>query len=152
MMQNGAMVKRLVLRPGADVPGVRIEAPSEGAVESLHLGSQDLIRLAGFARSHGFNVARFLIADGSLTPLDRDEEQEMSDELVAILSEYDADELDAALTEDYDGFYIIGVELVSLATGLRLNVRRSGYISTSAEEEHEAERLISDAWRELRLA
>lgn len=153
-MQNEAMVSRLVLRPGADTPPVRIEPSSSEASTgpSLHLGSQDLIRVAGFAIDHGFRVARFRIADAYLTPLDDDEQREISAELVTILDDFDEDELESALSDDYDGLYIIGVELVSRGTGLRIGLRRSGFVSVSDAELHAAEVLISDAWRELRLA
>jgi hypothetical protein len=148
------MVSRLVLRPGANTPPVRIEQSSseDPTGTSLHLGSQDLIRVAGFARDNGFRVARFLIADSYLTPLDEDEQREISAQLVTILEQYDADELESALSDDYDGLYIVGVELVSQGTGLRIGLRRSGYVSVSTAELHAAELLISEAWRELRLA
>jgi hypothetical protein len=146
------MVKRLVLRPGVDAPAVHIEPSSELTGPPLHLGSQDLVRLAGFARSNGFQVARFFIADAYLSPLEEAEQLELSADLVKILDDFDEEELEAALADEYDGLYVIGLELISYGSGLRLGVLRSGYVSTSAAEEREAERLMSDAWRELRLA
>jgi hypothetical protein len=153
--QNEAMVSRLVLRPGTGDPAVRIERapePESADVPSLHLGSQDLIRVAGFAAANGFQIARFYVSDSYLLPLGDDEQCEISGVLVDVLGEYDAQEVESTMADEYDGLYIVGVELISPTTGLRINLRRRGYISTSVAEEREAELLLSDAWRELRLA
>lgn len=157
LRQNEHVVSQAVVRPspGADF-GLHVDlVPADARLSAttghgLHLGSQDLIRFAGYATQHGFRVVHFDVADSQLTPLDADDQREVSDAMVAILREYGDEELDAAMRDDFDGLYVVGVELLSLANGLRIDVRRSGYVDTSVVEE--AERLLDSAWRELRLS
>lgn len=116
----------------------------------LHLGSQDLIRFAGYAAGQGFVIAGFAIADPDLTPLNTEEQRELSATMVEILMAHGHNELDAAMRDEFDGLYIIGVELISGDSGLRMDVRRRGFIYTSVVEE--AERLLNAAWQTLRLS
>lgn len=120
------------------------------AGSELHLGSQDLVRFANFASLHGFIVSSFMLADAYLVPLGVEEEAEISDELVRWLAEYGEDELEASLRDDHDGLYVIGVNLIEASTGMRMSIRRRGYIETSIVRE--AEQLLKAARRELRLS
>lgn len=151
------MMSQVVVRPlvgdssALHVDPVLVEdAALETGGRRLQLGSQDLIRFAGYAADHGFIISGFTLADAFLTPLDLDEQGAVSVEMIAILLAYGAQELDAAMEDDFDGLYVTGVELISSSKGLRIDVRRRGYVDTSVVEE--AERLLDSAWRELRLS
>ena len=155
MGHNEAMVNQVVVRPAGATSAVHIDpvtttstTPLAGA-QTLHFGSQDLIRVADFAREQNYKVARFLVADSYLSPLDESEERQVSDELIDILTTYGGRELEAAMDEEYAGLYVTGVEFVSLTSGLRIALRRRGYVDTSVVDE--AERLLNSAWRELKL-
>lgn len=155
-MHNKCMMSQVIVRPPAggraalhidpvQAPGVR---QTDG--RPLQLGSQDLIRIAGYAAEHGFKVTGFIVADAFLTPLAADEQREVSDSMLQILGTYGTRELNAAMDDDFNGLYVTGVELISRRGGLRIVVRRRGYVETSVVEE--AEQLLNSAWRELRLS
>ncbi len=131
-------------RVGSTFPG-RTPAGSE-----LHLGSQDLLRFANYASLHGFVVSSFMLADAYLVPLDANEQAEISDDLVELLATHGGDELEASLHDEYAGLYVVGVNLIESSTGMRVSIRRRGYVETSIVQE--AERLLRSAWRELRLS
>lgn len=150
------MVSKVVLSASADGgAGLRIDAVTgplparTPAGTELHLGSQDLIRLADYALSRGFTIASFMIADGYLVPLDVDEQADLSDEMVEAVRAHGGAELEAAMQDEYDGLYIVGVTLVS-AAGRYVVVKRRGFVETSVVQE--AEHLLRSAWQELRLS
>lgn len=116
----------------------------------LHLGSQDLIRLAGYASERNFVVSSFMLADAYLFPLGDAEETELSGRMVDILKMYGAEELEAALREEFDGLYVVGVNLIASSSGMRVSIRRQGYVETSITGD--AEVLLNSAWRELHLS
>jgi len=118
--------------------------------EELQLGSQDLIRFANYAAAHDFVVSSFMLADASLVPLGKVEQEQISDVMVDALRIYGGDEVEAAMRDEYDGIYVIGVNLVARLSGMRISIRRRGFVETSIVEE--AERLLDSAWRELRLS
>ena len=154
---NGHMMSQVVLSPTADGSRTlrisRIETQPVAEVSDsnkLHLGSQDLIRLASYAAQHGFEVKSFMLADSYLSPIEADEQAETSDAMVEILKLYGGNELEAAMRDDFDGVYVVGVNVIALSTGLRISVRRRGYVETSILQE--AEDLIASAWQELHLS
>lgn len=154
--ENGTMVSKVVLSPSpGGGTGLRIDAltgplPARTpAGTELHLGSQDLIRLADYALSRGFTIASFMIADGYLVPLNAKEQIEISDDLVDAMKEYGSDEVEAAMQDEYDGLYVVGINLIATTSGMRISIRRRGYVDTSVVPE--AERLLRAAWQELRL-
>ncbi|TQJ40603.1 hypothetical protein FBY33_2670 [Arthrobacter sp. SLBN-112] len=114
------------------------------------MGSQDLIRFAIYATAHSFSVASFMIADTRLTLLEPNDQESLSAEMVNILRTYGGEELEAAMGDDFNGLYVVGVELLSTTTGMRMSVRRRGYVETSIVDE--AEQLLASAWRELHLS
>ncbi|PJJ55318.1 hypothetical protein [Compostimonas suwonensis] len=151
------MVSKVVLSPSANgradlrISDVGSGLPARTPVGTeLHLGSQDLIRLAAYASARGFVVSSFMVSDAYLVPLVPDEQAEVSDDLVEALRAYGSDEVEAALQNEYDGLYIVGVNLIGSASGMRISVRRRGYVDTSVTQE--AEQLLKSAWRELRLS
>lgn len=151
------MVSKVVLSPSlGGGAGLRIDDVGAGlpartpAGTELHLGSQDLIRLAGYAAANGFSVSLFMISDAYLVPLSPDEQSEISDNLVEALRAHGSDEVEAAMQDEYDGLYVVGVELIASASGMRISVRRRGYVVTSTVQE--AESLLRAAWRELQLS
>lgn len=150
-------MSQVVLSPSVDgrtdlrisqVGAADATGPSRG--RELHLGSQDLIRFAGYASERGFHVASFMIADAYLVALSEEEESEISAEMVEILREYGDRELEAAMRDDFEGLYVVGVNLVLKASGRRLSVRRRGYVETSTVPD--AEQLLQAAWQELQLS
>ncbi|MFP3579998.1 hypothetical protein SB659_10495 [Arthrobacter sp. SIMBA_036] len=150
------MVNKVVLCPsvggGTDlrISQVSTAFPARTPAGSeLHLGSQDLIRFASYACVHGFTVSSFMLADAYLVPLNEDEQAEISAEMVRSLNQYGEDELEASLRDEHAGVYVIGVNLIEPSTGMRISIRRRGYIETSIVQE--AEKLLESAWRELRL-
>lgn len=150
------MVSKVVLDTSADGGvGLRID-PVTGPLPArttpgteLHLGSQDLIRLADYATSHGFTIASFMIADGYLVPLRPEEESELSDEMIEAVRAHGGAELEAAMQDEFDGLYVVGVTLIAMS-GMRISVRRRGFVETSVV--HEAEQLLRSAWQELHLS
>lgn len=153
VMHNNQMERQLVVKPvgaSAELQIAPVTPISANAAHHLHLGSQDLVRVAGFAVESGFRLVRFNLADRSLAPLDRDEEEAISDALVSIFEQYDAREVRSALQDEFDGLFVVGIELLSLESGQRIHLRREGYIDTSAPDE--ATNLLARAWRKLRLA
>lgn len=155
-MHNKCMMSQVIVRPpvggraALHIDPVRAEGVRESDGRTLQLGSQDLIRVAGYAADHGFVVSGFFVADAFLTPLGQEEEREVSASMLEILKTYGPQELDAAMDDDFEGMYVTGVELVSRSRGLRIAVRRRGYVETSVVGE--AEQLLNSAWRELRLS
>lgn len=150
-------MSQVIVRPSTgDNPGLHIYPvhKHKSAIASdgrtLRLGSQDLIRLAGYAADHNFVVKGFAVADAFLSPLDLDEQSSASAAMIEILSRYGDGELNAAMDDDFDGLYVTGVELISPSKGLRISVRRQGYVETTIIED--AERLLNSAWRELHLS
>lgn len=151
------MMSQVVLSPSADgstelhIGAVRSNHETRTPKGSeLHLGSQDLIRLAGYAMSHEFVASAFMLADASLVPLSREQQAEVSAEIIELLQIHGAAEVDAAMQDDYSGIFVIGVDLIAIASGMRISIRRRGYVETSIAEE--AEGLLKSAWRELRLS
>ncbi|NQX28300.1 hypothetical protein HQQ81_13210 [Microbacteriaceae bacterium VKM Ac-2854] len=150
------MVNKVVLETSADGGvGLRIDAVTgplparTPAGTELHLGSQDLIRLADFATFHGFTISSFMIADGHLVPLRPEEESGLSDEMVEAVRNHGGAELEAAMQDEYDGLYVVGVTLIA-TSGMRISVRRRGFVDTSVVQE--AEQLLRSAWQELHLS
>ena len=127
------------------VPAVRTPPGSE-----LRLGSQDLVRFAAYAFVNQLHVESFQLADPFLMPLNPDDEGEISDDLVEKLQKYGGDEVEAALQDEYEDIYVVGVILISPSSGRRISVRRRGFVDTSIT--HEAERLLASAWKELQLS
>lgn len=151
------MVSKVMLSAAADgTTGLRVAplAPAEPVRtppgSELHLGSQDIVRLTAFAADRGFIVSSFMISDAYLEPLAQDEQGTASDTMVDLLRRYGEEELEAALQNEYAGLYIVGVELIEPSSGMRISIRRRGYVYTSIVQE--AEQLLKSAWQELRLS
>ncbi|UYQ78074.1 hypothetical protein OF385_02575 [Glutamicibacter sp. JL.03c] len=146
----------LVRQPNGDSPALRIYPVDSTASElmkegrRLGLGSQDLIRFAGYAKKHGFRITSFSVSDARLNPLPQDDAESTSDSMLQVFNELGVRGLNAAMEFEFDGLYIVGVELRSPKNGLTIDLRRHGYIDTSIPKD--AENLIGSAWRELRLA
>lgn len=128
----------------------RVRLNDTADAHTLGLGTQDLIRLAGYAQDQGFKVAGFDISDWHLTPLGREEVQTVSDSMVSIISQYGARELNAAIRDDFAGMRIVGVKLIDGKSGRRMEIRRKGFIETSQVDM--AEKLMTSAWKELMLS
>lgn len=147
---RGSGLYRIVLDHPRE--GHLVLAP-EGALPAgrhLSLGSQDLIRFTGFASDRGFSVASFLPADSALEPLGRAVQDRISAAMVSIITDYGSDELEAAMRDEFDHLYVVGVMVAEPTTGLQISLRRRGYVETS--NARDAEELIASAWRELRLS
>lgn len=151
------MVSKVVLSASTDddrrlrvAPVITTDVTRTAAGTELHLGSQDLVRLTAFASSHGYVPSSFMVSDAYLVPLPADEQDEVSDELINLLRRHGEEEVDAALRNEYDGLYIIGVQLIEQTSGMRVSIRRRGFVETSIEKEAEA--LLQAAWQELHLS
>lgn len=116
----------------------------------LNLGSQDLVRFAEYASEHGFKIASFMIAESNLNPLSREENDETSDSMLQILARFGMRELSHAMSDEFDGLFVVGVNLIDKSSGKRIGVRRHGFVETSAVQQ--AEELLRSAWRELHLS
>lgn len=154
-MHNKVMLKKVVLSPSSDgSTRLHIDQIDSGSIQStpgneLQLGSQDLIRFAAYAAAHEFKVVSFMISDSYLVPLSEEEQNEVSDSLVDLLNLYGGNEVQNAMQDEFDGLYVVGVNLIDLSNGMRISVRRRGFIQTSIIKE--AEKLLSSAWQELEL-
>lgn len=149
------MVSQVLVRPSAgnDAPAVHVDpldAERPRDARELHFGSQDLIRLAGYSLDRGFVVTGFSVADAWLSQLDAAEQHTVSDLMVEILGTYGWAELSAAMQDEFDGLYVTAVALLSKTTGLRIEVRRDGYVDTSVIDE--AQQLLDSAWKDLDLS
>lgn len=134
----------LELRPQASA------LPQGPLKDALHLGSQDLLRLADYASRRGFQIASFSVSDSYLSPLPDEEQKTVSDRLICLYKEYGLEELLFAISGEYEGLYIIGLTLINKETGRRVQVKRRGYVETSAVQE--AEDLLRSAWTDLNLS
>ncbi len=149
------MVSRVLLSPSSDGGDLRIidfgaDLPVKTpAGTELHLGSSDLIRLASYAFVHGFEVSSFKMADAYLVPLKADKQREVSNHLLKVFNAHGSDEVEAALQDEYDGLYVVSVELFSSKSRMPITVSRRGFVNTVVRKE--AEKLLKSAWRELRL-
>jgi len=91
-----------------------------------------------------------MLADGWFNPLPSGEQEELSDRMVEILNAYGQAELDSAMNDEFEGVYVVGVNLIAVDSGHRLSIRRRGYVETQAVAE--AEELLRGAWGELHLS
>lgn len=126
------------------------QAGSVPSARTLSLGSQDLVRFAGYALDRGFSVVSFLLADPALEPLEGEARDGSSAEMVSILAEHGVDELEAAMRSEFDHLYVVGVNVEEPSTGLQVSLMRRGIVVTSSIQD--AEELIASAWREIRLS
>lgn len=155
-MHNERMLNKVVLYPSRD-GSARLKVSQAGQVPAktipgseLHLGTQDLIRFADYAQGRGFKVIGFMIADSYLVPLDDDDQESISEDLAGSLNLYGVNVVEAAMNDEYSGLYLIGVNLIDLSRGLRISVRRRGFVDTTIVEE--AEQLLQSAWKDLKLS
>ncbi|XBH22908.1 hypothetical protein V5R04_06755 [Jonesiaceae bacterium BS-20] len=108
-----------------------------------------LVQLAAFACMHGFIVTSFSLANSYLSPVDDADQSGLSAWLLGALEEEGRHGVEALLSAELDGLEVTTVELIARATGLRISVRRSGYVYTSSADAAEA--LLRSAWQELQL-
>lgn len=116
----------------------------------IMLGSQDLLRLAGYLKDKGNRVTSFMLADSYLYRLDPEENREISQRLVYLLDEFGLPEVEASFGDEYRGFYVVGVDVIKKGTGESISIRRRGYFhaaSPSAVEE-----LLGQAFDSLGVA
>lgn len=121
---------------------------STPAPPRLRLGSQDLIRLAGYAYAHGWELESFRLADSALDELDAAAQRDRSADMIRILHTWGAAELDAAMVTDFDGIYVTGVRLTG--PGGQAVISRGGSIEGPSAPG--AARLLTAARDALRLA
>ncbi len=95
-------------------------------------------------------MSAFMLADAHLSPLSGHKQAKSSAQMVEILGAYGGAELEAAMRDDFDGLYVVGVNLAARSTGLTIRVRRRGYVETPIVRE--AEKLLASAWQELNLS
>ncbi|WP_417555514.1 hypothetical protein [Microbacterium sp.] len=153
VMHNEHMTTQVVLSPHGRATELCIAAvPGTGAIpdnRTLHLGTQDLLRVAAFAAGSGFDLVRFYWNDPYLQPLDPVSEDELSREMLDLFERFGEQEALSALDDDFDGLLVVGVEMRSHATGATILLRRRGFIDTAQRDE--ARDLLTKAWRKLRL-
>lgn len=156
MWHNDYMISQVLVRPpknGEVALGVYprdvAEMPDNDLGKKPHLGSQDLIRLAGFAAESGLIVTGFSVDDAYLNPLEQGENYEISDAMKLILDRYGVESLLSAMREDFRDLYVTSVKLIHPETGLRMDIRRRGVIDSSQNDE--AQGLLTSAWKELKL-
>lgn len=114
------------------------------------LGSQALVRLAGYAvNDGGYRLTNLRLADVHFEPFSAEYEQELSDELVEILASHGDREVLSALGDEFAGVTVIGIELHSNESGRRIEIRRRGVVDTGAPKEAEA--LVARAWAAVTL-
>lgn len=134
-------------------PELRILPAAFGDVEKsqlLHLGSQDLVRVAEFAEQHaGATLARIDTVDLALQPFFKHETEQHSRELVRIFHDYDGREVLSALQDDFSFVVIVGITLTLAGGEAVAHLRREGLITTTAAADTTT--LLDRAWRELRL-
>lgn len=119
--------------------------------QRLHLGSQDLVRVAEFAEKHeGATLTRIETVDLALQPFFKHETEQHSRELVRIFHDYDGREVCSALQDDFCFVTIVGISLTLAGGQAVAHLRREGLITTTAAADTTS--LMDRAWRELRLA
>lgn len=150
-----SMVSRMVVeRRGADTT-LQLRhhvGPITGRARDgeLHLGNQDLLRLADYAARNGFTLSSISLSDSDLYPLPPDEQAEISSDLIDLYRRFGLGELMAALREDYDGIYAIGISIINNNSGRRMNIRRRGFVETSVTRD--AEHFLANALKDLNLS
>lgn len=118
--------------------------------KEVKLGSQDLLMFAEYAREHGFVLMGFRLGDGYLEPLGDDENMSVSSDLVSMMNEYGLSEAETALRREYDGFYVLGVNMRSQATGSIATVLRRGQVW--AQDTSEVFNVLRGAFEQMELS
>lgn len=150
-----SMVSRAVVERRGGNTTLRLR-PHPGPIDrtarddELHLGSQDLLRLADYASQSGFKLSSFALSDSDLYPLPREEQDEISKHLIELYKKFGLKELMAALNDEYGGIYAVGITILNHGTGRRINIRRRGFVDASMVEE--AEKLLLNALKDLNLS
>lgn len=156
LVHNRRMLSKVVLNPSSDgsarltVDQITDNVNKLSAGSELRLGTEDLVRLAEYASHREFVVSSFLVADSYLAPLDKDEEEPISDALVESMEMYGIEGVLSLLRDEFDGLYLIGVNLINVTRGLHVSIRRRGYIETVMLEE--VEQMLASAWKALDLS
>ncbi len=155
LVHNKRMLTQVVLRSRGGSTEVSLaergsmpESPSEA--RAPRLGSQALVRLAGYAVGDaGYRLTNLRLVDTHFEPFAAEYEQELSDELVEILTSHGDREVLSALGDEFAGVTVIGIELHSKSSGRRIEIRRRGVVDTGSLEEAEA--LVTRAWAAVAL-
>lgn len=148
-METISGVHQAAVIEGTHVQLIR-DAGGSAPGKALHLGSQDLVRFGAYASGNGWMLASFELADSLLDPVEDRTQEKACAEMLYLFDTYGEAELHAAMQDEFDDLYVVGVEVVQELTGATVKLKRRGLVETTAVPEAEA--LISVAWRELRLS
>ena len=115
------------------------------------IGSQDMIRTADYAIEHGLVISAFALGDKDLTPLGADENMSVSEQMISMLNTYGLDELDASMTDEFDGVYALGVLITDPSVGESFASHRYDQIAATDTLRERAEAFLASARSALRL-
>lgn len=159
MHQNGVMVSQLVARRLlSDDPEFQAVSNQEDAhpmsfedarlgVRVPRLGSDDLIHIARFALNEGFYVDGFVILGRHGSPIDDEQYQIISKQLIDDLTA-GATYASAQFSRRNPGYFIAGIDMTTPDMHSLL-VRRLGVIETDAPDI--ATDFLKSAWRTVRF-
>lgn len=108
-----------------------------------NFGTQDLVRIAGYASRHGFTIELISVTDMYLMLLSEEEIQEVSGEMIAMMNKWGSEEVEAALQDEFDGYYVSMIALKSNATGEIVYLDRKGYVGTDVGSDIQEEFLAA---------
>ncbi|QCR39670.1 hypothetical protein C1N74_03995 [Microbacterium sp. SGAir0570] len=144
---DGGPILRLVDNP-TNLPPIAFEETGRGRIPRL--GSQDLLRLAAYAKEHGWDVDKLELADVNLDPIeDEKEESRIQRQLVGALTGQGANAAVQLLLSKYPYLTVLGVHFVG-PNHRGFVIRRNGV--TQAEQGASPIDLVRPAWEALRLA
>lgn len=113
-----------------------------------YFGTMDLLKLAGYVLSHGYDIDDFEVSDANLYPVDDDTQEEIRAELLDGLRSRGVGGALEIFMDRHPTFSVTGIELID-DSDHGLIVRRDGIID--AEEDARTLDMLSDAWREIRF-
>jgi hypothetical protein len=129
-------------------PSISFENESED-IHVPRLGSQDLISIANFARSRGYEVQDFEIVDGTMTRVSSSERERVSRRIKEALNGSSIETATALFIDTYPTYSILGISLRDKENN-RSVLRRNGVLE--AESRLTFVQFVSAAWNQLKFA
>lgn len=102
------------------------------ATHRMNAGSADIISIAAFAFEKGYDIDKFIVGDAYLQPIGNViEAKENSDALIGMIDHYGVEEAHAAMQDEYNNLYILGVKLSGDA---KVEFHRNAVVRTTNQD------------------
>lgn len=97
----------------------------------LHIGSQDLILLAGGLCAQGFRVTEAILTDRNFTRLEDEDSLELAGELSTLINSASSAELFRFMRSELPGIYVESVRLLDASKRGTILLRQEGIVIVS---------------------